>query len=173
MMATESPESLFSRVIDRESLYDAGTYILGLEDSGLTESQQDFKRCYDLWLGLGNGFYAVCNGTYLSSLPRGVAAFDRIGTTVIATPGRLVLAEFKRRDLPITEEEISFFVPDDSELDRFHRAVQKIDEEYVDQIWDAADTIEQRLITLASGRPQRTSTEQAGGGQAATRAEST
>lgn len=41
----------------------------------------------------------------------------------------------------------------DAEVDRFHRAIEKIDEDYMSQIWDAADTIEQELNALASKRP--------------------
>ena len=161
-MDTETPEKLFSRIIDRESLYDAGTYILGLDDVSLSKDQQDFKRCYDLWLGLGNGFSDVCKGTYLSSLPRGIAAFERIGVTSISTPGRLVLAQFESRNLPTTEDEISDSILDDADLDRFHDAIERIDADFMNQIWEAADAIEQELIALASGCPQQTHTEQDG-----------
>jgi hypothetical protein len=162
MMTAETPEKLFSRICDRKSLYDAGTYILALSDEGLSEDQRDFKRCYDLWLGLGNGFSSVCNGTYLSSLPRGVAAFERIGLTKIATLGRLVLAEFESRNLQTTEDEISDFILDGAELDRFQAAIEKIDGDYMKQIWESADDIEQGLISLASGQPQQSNTEQVG-----------
>lgn len=160
MMAAETPEKLFSRITDRKSLYDAGTYILGLDDGDLSEAQRDFKRCYDLWLGLGNGFSDVCNGTYLSSLPRGVAAFERIGVTTIAIPGRLVLAQFESRNLPTTEEEISDFILDDADRERFRSAIERIDAEFIHQIWDDGANIEQSLITLASRRPEQTNTEQ-------------
>jgi len=159
-MADETPETLFSRIRDRKALYDAGTYILGLDDRDLSEAQRDFKRCYDLWLGLSNGFSAVCNGTYLSSLHRGVAAFERIGLTTIAIPGRLVLAQFECRNLPTTEDEIADFVLDDADLAWFHDAIEKIDADWMDQIWEATDNIERGLISLASGRPQQTNTEQ-------------
>jgi len=159
MMAAQTPESLFLRISDRKSLYDAGTYILGLDDRDLSEAQRDFRRCYDLWLGLGNGFSDVCNGTYLSSLPCGVAAFERIGITTIAIPGRLVLAQFESRNLPTTEDEISNFILDDADLDRFHDAIKKIDADWMDRIWAAADDIEQGLIALASARRQQTNTE--------------
>ncbi|MEM7601189.1 MAG: hypothetical protein AAF357_07195 [Verrucomicrobiota bacterium] len=154
MTTAESLEILLSRSSDCESLYDAGTYILGLNDQCLSETQRNFKRCYDLWLGLGNGFSSVCNGTYLSSLPRGVATFERIGATTIAIPGRLVLAEFESRNISTTEDEISDFTLDDSEVDPFHRAIEKIDADYLDRIWDTADDVERRLILLASGQSQ-------------------
>lgn len=159
MMAAETPEKLFSRISDRTSLYDTGTYILGLDDQDLSEAQRDFKRCYDLWLGLGNGFSSVCNGTYLSSLPRGVAAFERIGLKTIAIPGRLVLAQFESRNLPTTEDEIADFVLDDADLARFHDAIKKVDADHMNQIWDDAGAIEHGLIALASSRPLQTNTE--------------
>lgn len=155
-MVAETPEKLFLRISDRKSLYDAGTYILELDDGDLSEAQRDFKRCYDLWLGLGNGFSDVCNGTYLSSLPRGVAAFERIGVTNIAIPGRLVLAQFESRNLPTNEDEISDFILDDADLDQFHDAIKKIDEDWMGQIWEAADDIEQGLIALAFGATTKT-----------------
>lgn len=159
MMTSETPENLFLRITDRESLYDVGTSILGLDDGDLSEAQRDFKHCYDLWLGLGNGFSDVCVGTYLSSLPRGVAAFERIGVNTIAIPGRLVLAQFESRDLSTAEDEISDFMLDDADFDQFHEAIKKIDEDWMHQIWEAADEIEQGLMALASGRPQKPHTE--------------
>lgn len=168
-MNTDSADTLFSRIVDRESLYDVGTYILGLDDEGLTESQQDFKRCYDLWLGLGNGFSDVCIGTYLDSLPRGVAAFGRIGVTTIATAGKLVLAEFGKRSLPITEAEIDYPVFEtDADRERFYSAIRKIDEDYIVAIWHAGSFIEEQLMALASGRPNPTSTAQDAEGESVT-----
>lgn len=153
-MTLDSPDSLFSKVVDRESLYETGTFILGLDDDLLTEPQKDFKRCYDLWLGLNNGFSDVCNGTYLASLPRGVVAFERIGSSTISKAGRLVLAEFEKRNLDATEERIDQFTFDDeTELERFQLAIEKIDEGFISQIWDAASDIEAQLIGLASEKP--------------------
>ena len=172
-MTNDSPEVLFAKVIDRISLYEVGTYILGLNDDELTETQKDFKRCYDLWLGLGNGFYDVCNGTYLASLPRGVAAFERIGATLIATAGRLVLAEFECRNLPTTEDEIDLSIIDEAELERIFLAIEKIDRDYMSQIWDAALVTEQQLIALASVGPEPTNTEHAAGDGPPIRREST
>jgi hypothetical protein len=154
------PDTLFSKVVDRESLYDVGTYILGLDDDGLTESQKDFKRCYDLWLGLGNGFSDVVRGTYLTSLPRGLAAFERMGATNISTAGKLVLAEFETRHLPTTEDQMDQFMLDVDGRESFYQAIEKIDAEYMRSIWDSASVTEQQLIALAAGRQQPEDTEQ-------------
>ena len=164
-MIADSPDTLFSKVVDPESLYYVGTYILGLDDEGLREPQKDFKRCYDLWLGLGNGFCDVVSGTYLASLPRGVAAFERIGATTIAEAGKRVLAEFESRNLPITEEKIDqFMLKDETDRERFHLAIKKIDADYISLIWDAASDTEQQLIALASEQPKPNTTEQGADG---------
>lgn len=146
-MTVESPNIIFASVVDRESLYDQGTVILGFPDESLTEQQLDFKHCYDLWLGLGNGFFDVCNGTWVTSLPRGIAVFERFGPNLVAEAGSRVLAEFSSRGICITGDGISC-TADDTSINELFENIRKIDTEYIERIWDS--DLEDTLIRLAA-----------------------
>lgn len=151
MNAMKSPSDLFRAVVDRTSLYDVSWRILELSDDSLTEKQKDFKHCYDLWLGLSNGFYDVCYGTALRSLPRGISAFEKLGVTLIAIAGRRVLAEYEKLPHPPNMEEIAEFAfHDEEEAEIFFRAIKEIDEELGNRIMDDGFEIERKLIALAA-----------------------
>jgi hypothetical protein len=152
MQMTSDPQaSYFGKIVDRESLYEAGTVILGFKDDRLTEAQKDFKSCYDIWLGLGNGFSAVCQGTYLSSLPRAVAAFDRIGVSSIAVPGRLVITEYEKRGIRVTEiTNGEFAIHDQTEIKSLYCAIKEIDDRYFERIFEEGANTEEKLIQLAA-----------------------
>jgi hypothetical protein len=145
-------QSMFEKVIDRESLYSQGTYILALDDENLSEQQRDFKHCYNVALALGNGFSGVFSGdSYIESLPRAVSAFQRSKARYLAHAGMKVLNAFSEQGILITQDRIVDSYYETGAYELLVPILRVIDDEYIEKIWNEEwDVLEFFLIELAS-----------------------
>lgn len=147
-----SPHELFEGVTNRETLYEQGTIILGLDHTKLVGAQLYFYHCYNLWLALGNGFSGIFDGdTFMESLPIGVSGFDAIGLTSISSAGNEALAAFVDAGINVGDVDIvdAYYQLDQRVSTDLHNRLRELDDRAMPAIWKDPE-VEPSLIRLAA-----------------------